>query len=76
MGTPPIVPGMMRGRRDSNFGTDAAMAAASPRSRRGTGADAATVALAMSGLALYWTIPAMAANGRRRRKRRSAPPQR
>lgn len=77
MGTPPIVPGMMRGRRDPNFGSDAAMAAASPRSRRGQGADAATVALAMSGLSLYWALPSMLAAGsakRKRRRRRSTTP--
>jgi len=77
MGTPPIVPGMMRGRRDPAFSSDAAMAAASPRSRRGQGADAATVALAMSGLSLYWALPAMlaagSANRRRRKGRRAAP---
>lgn len=70
MGTPPIVPGMVRGRRDPNFGTSAAMAAATPRSRRGNGADAATVALAMSGLSLYWTLPAMMAAGNQKRRRR------
>lgn len=72
MGTPPIVPGMMRGRRDPNFGSDAAIAAATPRARRGQGADAATVALAMSGLSLYWALPSMLAAGGKKRKRRKS----
>lgn len=68
-GTPPIVP---QG-RTPNFAPDLPSGvAASPRRRMG-GADNGTVALALSGVSLYWTLPAllsMQGNRRRRRARR------
>jgi hypothetical protein len=65
-GTPPIV----RSPATPNFGSQAPAGAAAPRSRRTGGADPAAVALALSGFSLYWTLPALAANGKRRRRKK------
>jgi hypothetical protein len=66
-GTPPIV----RSPRTPNFDTQAQTSAPTGRQRRGSGADPAAVALAMSGFAIYWMLPALAGSRKRRRRKRA-----
>jgi hypothetical protein len=65
-GTPPIV----RSPATPNFGSQAPTGASAPRSRKTGGVDPAAVALALAGFSMYWTVPALAANGKRRRRKK------
>lgn len=65
-GTPPIV----RSPQTPNFGSSAPMGAPAPRNRRAGGADPAAVALALAGFSMYWTVPALQANRKRRRRKK------
>jgi hypothetical protein len=47
------------------------MGAPAPRNRRTGGADPAAVALALAGFSMYWTVPALQANRKRRRRKKS-----
>jgi hypothetical protein len=58
-----------------NASARARQAAAPARGRRTGNMDAGTVALAMSAMSLYWTMPLMLSRAPRRRRRRPQPPQ-